>query len=437
MIELGLLQITDTDGIVLSRRKIRRTAIQLGFAEVMAARLEAAFSEICRATLTPNEPYSIRVSIAQEKWRPSLRMFFSGLLKKPGKNYTGRPFNRYSVTQNHNGLFQVDTYCLLVDEPVLTTEFLDELRQELAAKSRAELMRELESKNAELNLQAGNFIPVPFLDYLGKESIVDIKAGDHVEKEITVLFSDIRSYTSISENMASIEIFEMLNNYLEYAVSAITRNDGFIDKFIGDAIMAIFASPDNALRAVIELRKSLAEYNEKQKQANGPVIRIGVGLHHGLVTLGTVGTKTRMDTTIIGDTVNLASRLESATKTYAIDVIISGGVFQSLPYPDRFHIREIDTVRVKGKKIPIVIYDVFDCDEESIRVSKLEFLPKFNEAIQLYKEANFKEALDIFMAGQEKCPDDTILPLYIKRCNTFLRIPPGSDWSWVTGLVEK
>lgn len=307
--------------------------------------------------------------------------------------------------------------------------------QLLLERKATEIERIAKEREIQLSTAASSFVPHDFLKYLGKESILDIRAGDHIENNVTVMFSDIRSYTKISENMSSLDIFKMINRFLYYAVNTITENNGFIDKFIGDAIMGIFPdSPDDALTAVINLNKELAIYNEERAMAGEMPLKVGVGIHYGNVTLGTVGTEKRMDTTIIGDTVNLASRLESATKNYSVNIIISDEVYDNLKHPEHFCIRKIDMVRVKGKLKPVVLYEVFDNDDEFMRMKKIQTQECFKSAFDLYQTGDFSGANELFKSCQEVSPDDPLLSIYIKRCSTMMRIPPGADWSGISGL---
>ncbi len=149
---------------------------------------------------------------------------------------------------------------------------------------------------------------------MGKDNLREVELSQSVQREMAVLFSDIRSYTKLSESMHPKSVFELLNNYFSRIDTAITARSGFIDKFIGDAVMALFPEKaDDSLRAAIAMRNRIDQFNQRQEQENNPPIHTGFGLHYGEVTLGSIGTMRRMQTTAIGDTVNLAARLESAT----------------------------------------------------------------------------------------------------------------------------
>lgn len=301
-----------------------------------------------------------------------------------------------------------------------------------AEKKATEMEKMMKEQERSVNQAVSSFVPYAFLYMLGKQNIIEIAPGDHVERELTILFTDIRSYTQISETMESSELFAFINQYLELAVAVITKNNGFIDKFIGDAIMGLFPDgSDDALRAVIELRRQLERRN---RENNGAPIQIGVGIHHGDVTFGTVGTTARMETTVIGDAVNLASRLESATKVYGLDTLLSEAAYRRLQHPENFNIREVDRVRVKGKCQAVKIYEVFDCDPDELKQRKIETAPLLAQGLSLYRKGDFSQAESIFRQCQELCVDDPLLHVYIQRCGTLRRIPPGPEWSGVSGI---
>ncbi|MCB1191830.1 MAG: hypothetical protein H7A23_06600 [Leptospiraceae bacterium] len=295
-------------------------------------------------------------------------------------------------------------------------------------------------KTVEENLQKQQvahirFVPEEFLKILKKGNIVDLDLSDCVQENMTILFSDIRSYTQISEALTPEQIFRFLNGYFENVAYAVKDNNGFIDKYIGDAIMALFPiSSEDALSAALIMNKNLSSFNKKRMAEGEVPIKSGFGLHYGMVTLGTVGTNIRMDTTVIGDAVNLTSRIESLTKTFKIDILFSSDVYQNISNPSKFHIREIDTVRVKGKQTPVVLYEAFGSDPEYVIEQKVKTLYKFKEGIFHYKAGNFKESLELFKTCKSLCPDDTVPQIYITRCSTMIRIPPGANWSGVSTL---
>jgi class 3 adenylate cyclase len=203
------------------------------------------------------------------------------------------------------------------------------------------------------------FVPRQFLDILGKQDYTDIRLGDQVEREMTVLFSDMRSFTSMSEQMTPKQNFDFINAYLGVMEPVIRKNNGFIDKYIGDAIMALFpGSPDDAANAALEMREALDFFNAGSASAGLPAIEIGIGIHTGRLMLGIVGTEGRMDGTVISDAVNLAARLEGLTKQYGCPAIISEDSMARLSNPENYKFRFLDRTQVKGKKEPVTIYEL-------------------------------------------------------------------------------
>jgi adenylate cyclase len=253
------------------------------------------------------------------------------------------------------------------------------------------------------------------------------------EKEISIFFSDIRSFTSISETLKDPKkIIEMLNEYFTPMANIIIKYEGTIDKFIGDAIMVYWNAPketkdhaDKAVSSAIEQIHLLKNLNKKIYKKFNVNINIGIGINTDIATIGEMGSKGRADYTVIGDSVNLASRLEGLNKFYKSHIIISE--FTKKKLKKDYIVRELDTVYVKGKNEPIVIYEV-------INFGKKDFV-EYNKALQLYKKAKFKEAKKIFelLYNREK---DYIYFLYIKRCEEFIKNPP-KDFDGVYKFTTK
>lgn len=209
-----------------------------------------------------------------------------------------------------------------------------------------------------VNRAALRFLPKPFLSRLGYASIADVKQGDSIEDEMTVLFSDIRNFTRRSEQMSPSDTFAFLNTYLEHVVPPIERHGGLIDKYIGDAVMALFpASSDSALKAAVEMQEAVQQMNDILLSGQEP-IAIGIGLHRGRLMLGTVGDGNRLDVTVISDTVNVAARLESLTKDRDESIIISGSVVKSLQHPEQFALQELGTALIKGRTNVVELWGV-------------------------------------------------------------------------------
>ncbi|MBE9186642.1 response regulator [Microcoleus sp. LEGE 07076] len=275
------------------------------------------------------------------------------------------------------------------------------------------------SLEAELDIveATSRFVPNQFLSFLGCDTIVDVKLGEAVELEMSVLFSDIRDFTTLSEQMTPEENFQFINSYLSYMEPLIVENQGFIDKYIGDAIMALFSDgADDAVKAGIAMLHVLAEYN-RQRAASGDVaIKIGVGINTGSLMLGTVGGNSRMDGTVIGDAVNLAARIESLTKNYGVSLLITQQTFDGLRNPADYGIRVIDRVQVKGKSEWVTVYEVFDADLPEVKAGKLATLPVFTEALSLYNIYNFTEAAGLFTDCLRQNPGDRVARIYWDRC---------------------
>ena len=210
------------------------------------------------------------------------------------------------------------------------------------------------------NTSIARFVPSEFLRLLNKNNIVDVKLGDHLKKEMTIFFSDIRGFTSLSEKLSSEEVFGFLNTYFKETVSIISRNNGFVDKIIGDGIMAIFPnSPNDALEASTEIIREIRRWNLEREKAGMKMISIGIGIHTGVVSLGTVGTEERLDTTVIGDTVNIAARLENLNKEYQTEVILSETVYSRLNETNKKYIRELDNTQIRGREKKLTIFESF------------------------------------------------------------------------------
>ena len=220
------------------------------------------------------------------------------------------------------------------------------------------------------NTAIERFVPQAFLTMIGKPSIVSVSLGDNTRKEMTVLFSDIRNFTTLSEQMTPDENFDFINVYLARMGPVIREHHGFIDKYIGDAIMALFENPDDALRAALAMVGALEGFNAARLAKGQEPVGIGVGLNTGSLMLGTIGEQNRMDGTVISDAVNLGSRIESLTKIYKVGILISQYTYERLADPAAYDIRPIDVVVVKGKTQPVTVYEVFNHNSPADRAAK-------------------------------------------------------------------
>ena len=270
------------------------------------------------------------------------------------------------------------------------------------------------------------FVPHQFLSLLGYESIIDVNLGDQVQEEMSVLFADIRDFTTLSETMTPQENFKFINAYLSRMEPAITSNNGFIDKYIGDAIMALFSDfADDAVKAGIAMLNILTDYNQHRQSVGYIPIQIGIGINSGSLMLGTVGGKSRMDSTVISDAVNLASRIEGLTKDYGVPLLISQQTLERLRNPADYAIRIVDKVQVKGKSQYVIVYEVFDADPPDILSAKLANLPVYTEAMLLCDRKEFREAGKLFEECLRTNPSDPVARIYLKRCRDWRSLLKG------------
>lgn len=296
----------------------------------------------------------------------------------------------------------------------------------------------LETKTNLVNSFA-RFVPRQFLNYLEHDSIEEIHLGDAaVVKQMTILFTDIRNFTTLSEKLTVTENFRFLNSYLKRMEPVIVKYQGFVDKFIGDAIMALFpSSTQDALQAAVDMQKELTIYNSHRAKMGYQQVVTGIGLHTGELMLGTVGSKDRLDTTVIGDSVNLASRIEGLNKIYNTSLLITDESLALLTDKSLFMMREIDTVQVAGKHNTVTIYEIYNTNPDRVIEQKQITLNYFKEGIGLYKEGKFKEARRTFRKCIKIAPADTVPPLYIERCNYLIRYKPGKKWNGISKLTTK
>lgn len=291
--------------------------------------------------------------------------------------------------------------------------FQDITERKKAESERAQFTQEL----FQLNEALSRFVPRQFLQFLDKKSIVDVQLGDHVQKEMSILFADIRDFTSLSERMTPEQNFQFINAYLRRMEPAIVENQGFIDKYVGDGIMALFSQEaDSALKAAISMLQRLTQYNQGRSNNNYEPIQIGIGINTGLLMLGTVGGYSRMDSTVISDTVNLASRIEGLTKEYGVSLLISHYTFSQLQNANDYAFRLIDRVKVKGKSAAVSVYEVFDADSPKLRDGKLATKTAFEEALLLYHLHEFGKAAQLFEDCLRLNPEDTVAQIYLMRC---------------------
>lgn len=253
-------------------------------------------------------------------------------------------------------------------------------------------------------------------------------------REMTVLFSDIRGFTTISEGLTPAQLSELMNAYLTPMTKIIHENRGTIDKYIGDAVMAFWGAPlenpqhaRHALKASMDMLERLNALRLEFIERGWPEIRIGVGLHTGMMSVGNMGSEFRLSYTVLGDAVNLGSRLEGLTKSYGVELIVSETTKAAVP---EYVYREIDIVKVKGKDKPIGIYEPIALEEE-ITESELIELKKSDEAISAYRNQDWERARLLLQELQGVSPERKLYSIYLERIDDFMNYPPPSDWDGV------
>ena len=283
------------------------------------------------------------------------------------------------------------------------------------------------------------FLGKRVIEYITSEKRIAAHSGEM--KPVTVLFSDIQGFTAFSEKFSPEDIIETLNDYLNGMATVIENNGGEIDKFIGDAIMAVFpAQPDkkaSALNAVLSAAAMLEEqymFNKMMLDRKKAPVHTGIGIHTGEVIAGTMGSNTRKDFTVIGDVVNTASRIEGLTRQYGVSILVSEAVYQLTEDNARLHYRLVDRVRVKGRETPIKVFELFKTGK--LDTWEAHVLSAYNEAVKLYFSGQFQEALECFTKLEEE-KSAVLYQLYISRCKSCIATPPPDGWDGTTTMQTK
>jgi class 3 adenylate cyclase/HAMP domain-containing protein len=335
------------------------------------------------------------------------------------------------------GIVRLDRVVRTFDKDNLTVRAPVRSRDEVGRLSvsfndMAGTIQEYNARQEALLHAYGRFVPHELLLLLDKGSILDVKLGDQIQKDMTVLFSDIRSFTRLSESMTPFENFNFINSYLRRMGPEIRSHGGIIDKYIGDAIMALFpARPDDALASAVAMQRKLVEYNEHRSKSGYPPITVGIGVNSGKVMLGTVGEHERMDGSVIADAVNLCSRLETLTRVYGAGILTTGKTLKALSSKDHFSFRFIDRVRVRGRREAVLVFEVLDGEQEDQRTRRLSYRSELAHAQRLYFGRQFTEALGIFTELHQKNTDDPVPKIYRSRCEFLIGAGVPDAWEGV------
>lgn len=258
----------------------------------------------------------------------------------------------------------------------------------------------------------------------------------------TVLFCDIRGFTTMTEDLGAHGTVTLLNEYFTIMVDCIQKQGGMLDKFIGDAIMAIFGLPlphdddeDRAVRACISMITELRQWNEERAQDGKKPVDIGIGLNTDTIVSGNIGSPKRMDYTVIGDGVNLASRLESACKEYSARILVSEGTFRGLK--GTYRAREVDKVVVKGKTEPVAVFEILDYHTEETFPNLRECLEAFQDGLASYRRQEWDRAESAFAKALRLNAGDKLSETYLKRVAMMRETPPGADWNGTWVMMTK
>lgn len=274
------------------------------------------------------------------------------------------------------------------------------------------------------------FVPFEFLQLLDRETIVQIRRGDHVTMDMTVLFSDVRAFTGLAERIGPEASFGFINKYLGIMAPEITRHQGFIDKYIGDAIMALFppleaSGPDNAVRAAIASIDALTAYNRERSVGGGEPITVGVGVHTGPLVLGTVGDEDRLSCTVLGDSVNLAARVEALTRRYGVSILITDTTRERLADRDAYRMRMVDRVVARGKSQPVTLWELLDVLSADAIARRLLNAETFAAGIAATLEGDHLAATAAFERVVTADPDDAAAAYHLRECRTRAALEHG------------
>ncbi|MBE9119609.1 adenylate/guanylate cyclase domain-containing response regulator [Tychonema sp. LEGE 07199] len=286
-------------------------------------------------------------------------------------------------------------------------------------------LTQIEASKSELEkiaIASARFVPREFLKFLKIESIVDARLGDSVQAEMTIMFADIRSFTSLSESMSPRENFEFLNSYLSRVGPVIRQYNGFIDKYIGDGIMALFPNrAEDAVQAAIEMQQQVKIYNRHRQNSGYQPISIGIGLHTGTLMLGTIGEAERMESTVISDAVNLAARVEGLTKLYGVGIVASVQTLCRIDDPQNYKCRFLDRVQVKGKQTPVAVFEIYDGDSDTMIELKGQTQTDFEQGIFFHYQQQFAQARQMFLRVLQVNKYDKAAAFYADRCDMLMK----------------
>jgi two-component system sensor histidine kinase ChiS len=368
-------------------------------------------------------------------------------LEMMGDDYLTKPINSKLLLTKIASILRLNQ--------MRSQQLQSEINQRVKEQSRQQIIAAWEV-NDYISEKFRLFVPEQYLNRIAPRGVESIQLGNAREEEITVLFCDIRGFSTIAESQSPLETFEWLNAFFTQMSQAIAAHHGFIDKFLGDAILAIFDRiehhAEDAINAAVAMQKRLSQFNRDRQQYNLELpVNVGIGIHTGIGLIGTVGSDKRMDSTVIGDVVNTAARMEELTKVYGCTILASDTTiahakaslkkteieaqseieFSSHLPIMTYHSRWVDRVTPRGKRMVLELYEILGTPTHWLDLAKLQSLSCYNCAVQAWQQGKFACALEYFNQVVKQNPDDTIARLYVERCLTRLGLTPQPmDASW-------
>jgi len=282
------------------------------------------------------------------------------------------------------------------------------------------------------------FVPTEFIKSLGKNRLTEVSLGDLTEKEVTVMFVDIREFTSLSEGLSPKDNFLFINSFNKRMGPVIRKNKGFIMQYLGDGFMALFpGGSQNALRASIEMHKTLDDYNKTRLIKKRSAVRVGIGMQNGDLIMGITGDIERLDAAIISDTVNTASRIEGLSKHFGTSILMTGKCMTNLANPEEFNFRYLGPVQVIGKKKPIKLYECINGDAKTLYNHKLRTLGTFNRGMELYFNKEFAMSAVTFQQIFKQNTKDLTAKLFLNRAAHLITQEIDENWEGVQSMTKK
>lgn len=305
---------------------------------------------------------------------------------------------------------QSQTVGVLVATSVRSAPYTSE---DLKLATALALVGALAIENARFSEAARRFVPTELLDLLGRNALPELMLGDQIEGTMTVLFCDIRGFTTLIEQLTPEEGFAFINRFLAFVGPVVREHSGFVDKYLGDAVMAVFpADPADAIAAGVAIQHAVRRFSESEVARGAKGIGVGVGIHAGVLRMGVIGEAERWSGTVIGDAVNVAARLESLTRIFDADILISEAVHDALAEPTRFGMRRLGSVHVKGKAETVSIFEVYDADPQPLLAIKRATRDQFDRAVASARDGNQAEVVAWMEAHIAAHPDDKVA----RRC---------------------